>query len=50
MGLFGKKSKNEKVEVQAVQNTAKSVDIKAEEEGKLTEISMKYFGADITAE
>ncbi len=37
MGLFGKKSKNEKVEVQAVQNTAKSVDIKAEEESKLTE-------------
>ena len=37
MGLFGKKTKNEKVEVQAVQNTAKSVDIKAEEESKLTE-------------
>lgn len=37
MGLFGKKTKNEKVEVQAVQNTSKSVDIKAEEEGKLTE-------------
>ena len=37
MGLFGKKTKNEKVEVQAVQNTAKSVDIKAEEEGKLAE-------------